>query len=423
MLVLYRIGTFIPTPGVDASELARFWQQQGGGVFDLMNMFTGGALRNFGLFSLGIMPYINASIILQLLTVVIPTLEKLAKEGEAGRRVITQYTRYLTVVLGVVQATGLAIFMANFPDAQVIPDPSWTFYVHAVLALTAGTTLLMWVGEQITERGLGNGISLLIFAGIVAEFPGTFGQIFSLVRLGTFPVGKVVLLLGLSVAIMAFTVIVTLGTRKVPIQYARRVQGRHVVGGAAQYLPLRVNAAGVIPVIFAQALMTLPQMGAGALGVNVDPTSWWAGFLGAFVDYTSGVYLTLFSTLIIFFSFFYTAVIINPQELAENLKKHGGFIPGIRPGQATAEYIEKTMTRITWAGSFFLAAICVVPILLARALDLPPALSASALIGGTGLMIIVGVALDTLRQVESHLLMRHYDGFLGPRGARLRGRR
>lgn len=422
MLALFRVGTFIPVPGVDASALAAFWSGQAGGVFDLMNMFTGGALRNFGLFSLGIMPYINASIILQLLTVVIPALEKIAKEGEAGRRIITQYTRYGTVVLGMVQASGLAIFMANFPEADVVPDPGPKFYIISVLSLTAGTTLLMWVGEQITERGLGNGISLLIFAGIVAEFPGAFWQTYSLIRLGTFPLFNIFALGAVAVGVMALTVIVTLGVRKVPIQYARRIQGRRVVGGVAQFLPLRVNAAGVIPVIFAQALMSIPSMLAGALGVNVDPTSRWAGILDLFA-YTSPLYLGIFSALIIFFSFFYTAIVINPVELAENLKKHGGFVPGIRPGASTAEFIEKVMTRITWAGSFFLAAVCVLPITVTQALQLPPSLAGTALVGGTGLMIIVGVSLDTLQQIEGHLLTRHYDGFLGPRGTRVRGRR
>jgi preprotein translocase subunit SecY len=416
MLAIYRVGSHIPAPGVSPEGLARFWGADGaGGIFGMLDMFSGGAFANFSLFALGIMPYINASIILQLLTVVFPdTLGKLAKEGEAGRQQMTKYTRYLTVALAAIQGSGLTWYMMQEGEQYgVIPNPGVRFFLVTVLSLATGTAFIMWVGEQITERGIGNGISILISAGIIAGAPSALSHTWRLLQDGDITVPGVGILTAVMVAATAGTVVMTLGQRKVPIQYARQIRGRKVYGGASQFLPLRVNAAGVIPVIFAQALLSLPTMLGGVMGAANDPDSWVGQAFGFFSP--GGVpYESLFVLGILFFTFFYTAIIINPDELAENLKKAGGSVPGIRPGKNTAEHIEWIIMRITMAGAIFLALICLLPQILITRFGVP------FYFGGTALLIVVGVQLDTIKQLESHLLMRHYDGFL--QKGRVRGR-
>jgi preprotein translocase subunit SecY len=416
MLAIYRVGSHIPAPGVSPEGLARFWGADGaGGIFGMLDMFSGGAFANFSLFALGIMPYINASIILQLLTVVFPdTLGKLAKEGEAGRQQMTKYTRYLTVALAAIQGSGLTWYMMQEGEQfGVIPNPGVRFFLVTVLSLATGTAFIMWVGEQITERGIGNGISILISAGIVAGAPSALSHTWRLLKDGDITVPGVGVLVAVMVAATAGTVVMTLGQRKVPIQYARQIRGRKVYGGASQFLPLRVNAAGVIPVIFAQALLSLPTMLGGVMGAANDPDSW-VGKAFEFFGPGGIPYESLFVLGILFFTFFYTAIIINPDELADNLKKAGGSVPGIRPGKNTAEHIEWIIMRITMAGAIFLALICLLPQILITRFGVP------FYFGGTALLIVVGVQLDTIKQLESHLLMRHYDGFL--QKGRVRGR-
>lgn len=412
MLLIFRLGSHIPVPGVDAAGLRAFWGQSGGGIFGMIDMFSGGAFSNFSLFSLGIMPYINASIILQLLTIIYEPLGKLAKEGEAGRQKITAYTRWLTVLLAALQGGGLAYYMAQ--DSNVIPDPSVRFYLVTVLSLATGTAFLMWTGEQITEKGIGNGISILISAGIIAAAPAGITSTWQLLVDQDLSVPALVFLGSVMVVATAATVVMTLGTRKVPIQYARQIRGRRVYGGTSQFLPLRVNAAGVIPVIFAQAILSLPTMVAGMIEATNDPDSV-IGMIFSYFAPASFLYNSVFVIGILFFTFFYTAVIINPEELADNLKKHGGSIPGIRPGPPTARHVEWIIMRITMAGAIFLALICLLPQLLITRFNVP------FYFGGTALLIVVGVQLDTIKQLESHLLNQHYDGFL-KKGV-IRGRR
>ncbi|MEK8022310.1 MAG: preprotein translocase subunit SecY [Candidatus Hydrogenedentota bacterium] len=417
MLAIYRVGSHIPVPGVDPAGLARFWGAAGAtGVFGMLDMFSGGAFAKFSLFALGIMPYINASIILQLLTVVFPdSLGKLAKEGEAGRQQITKYTRYLTVALAALQGSGLTWYMMQQSEGYgVIPNPGTRFFLVTVLSLSAGTAFIMWVGEQITEQGIGNGISILISAGIIAGAPNGLAQTWRLISEGDITVPFVGVLIALMVAATAATVIMTLGQRKIPIQYARQIRGRKVYGGTSQFLPLRVNAAGVIPVIFAQALLSLPTMLGGFIGAANDPGSI-AGRIFGWLMPGAFMYETLFVLGIVFFTFFYTAIVINPEELAENLKKHGGSIPGIRPGKPTSQHIEWIIMRITMAGALFLALICLLPQILITRFGVP------FYFGGTALLIVVGVQLDTIKQMESFLLTRHYDGFL--KKGQIKGRR
>ncbi|MBL4888944.1 MAG: preprotein translocase subunit SecY [Candidatus Lindowbacteria bacterium] len=403
MLVIYRVGSHIPVPGVSPEGLAAFWGQNAGGIFGMIDMFSGGAFSNFSLFSLGIMPYINASIILQLLTVIYEPLGKLAKEGEAGRQKITQYTRWLTVALAAMQGAGLAYYMAQ--DSSVIPNDGIRFYTVTVLSLATGTAFLMWVGEQITENGIGNGISIIISAGIIAGAPSGLVHLTRLVQDGDLTIPGIVILGVIMIAATSATVVMTLGMRKVPIQYARQIRGRKVYGGTSQFLPLRVNAAGVIPVIFAQALLSIPTMLGGMIGAANDPTSW-MGVIFAWFSPSGFLYSALFTLGIVFFTFFYTAIIINPEELADNLRKHGGSIPGIRPGRPTSMHVEWIIMRITMAGAMFLAVICLLPQVLITRFNVP------FYFGGTALLIVVGVQLDTVKQLESHLLNRHYDGFM-----------
>jgi preprotein translocase subunit SecY len=407
LLIIYRIGSHITTPGVNVAALAEFFQRGGGGVLGLYDFFVGGNLRNATIFALGIMPYISASIILQLMQPVIPYLERLSKEGEEGRRKINQYTRYGTVGLSLVQSVGIAIFLEQL---GVVASPGMAFRLLTMITMTAGTVFVMWLGEQITERGIGNGISLIIFIGIVARYPSelvnTVRAVFVAHTLNPF-VGM--FLLAVMIGVVMLTVMITQGQRRIPVQYARRIIGRKMLSGRTTHLPLRINTAGVIPIIFAQSVIMLPSSYAA-----LRRDSEFAQELAYFLRPGGVVYIALYALIILFFAYFYTAVVFNPMDVAESMRKNGGFIPGIRPGKKTAEFIDKVLSRITFPGGIFLAFIAILPDVLIRRANVP------FYFGGTGLLIVVGVALDTLQQIESHLLMRHYDGFL--KRGRLRGR-
>jgi len=407
LLAAYRLGAHVPTPGVDGEALARFFDSVQGTLLGLVDLFSGGNLRRLTVFALGIMPYISASIILQLLTVVIPALERLAKEGEAGRKKITQYTRYGTVGLSAFQSLFIAVGLEGMNDPSgvtLVPFPGWGFRLLTMVTLTAGTALIMWLGEQISEKGIGNGISLIIFAGIVVRIPSALVATYTLLSTGEL---KPLVLIGIGVLMVLVTAAVVVmqeGQRKIPVQYAKRVVGRRVYGGQSTHIPLRINTAGVIPVIFASSIILFP-----ATLARFVPT-WW---MQAISDALSpgplprhSLYYVLYMGFIIFFTYFYTAIVFNPNDLADNMKKYGGFIPGVRPGKKTAEFIDRTLTRITLPGAIFLALISVLPDFLIRLFNVP------FYFGGTSLLIVVGVALDTVRQMESHLLMRHYEGFL-----------
>ncbi len=412
MLAVYRIGVQIPTPGINGEALAAFFQKNAGTLFGMFNMFSGGALKNFSILALGIMPYISASIIIQLLTVVIPQLEALSKEGEAGRRKITQYTRYGTVGLSIIQsffiASGLE-GMTGPSGAAIVMDPGWSFRLMTVLTLTTGTSFIMWLGEQMTERGVGNGISLIIYAGIIARMPAAIGNTIQLVKAGELAVIFIPVMLVLMFLVIAFIVFMETAQRRIPIQYAKRVVGRRVYGGQSSHLPLKINISGVIPPIFASSIMMFPAT-IGSF-IKVD----WVQRVSAALSPGTVYYYILYVAMIVFFCFFYTAVTFKPDDVAENLKKNGGFIPGIRPGRKTAEFIDKVLTRITVVGAIYLSAVCVMPTLLINKFNVP------FYFGGTALLIVVGVAIDTISQIESHLVMRNYDGFM--KAGRLRGRR
>ena len=403
LLVAYRVGAHVPTPGIDGHALAQFFDQVQGTLLGMVDLFSGGNLRRLSIFALGIMPYISASIILQLLTVVIPTLERLAKEGEAGRKKITQYTRYGTIVLSGIQALGIAYGLESMRSPNglaIVPRPGWGFRLLTVLTLTAGTALVMWLGEQISERGIGNGISLIIFAGIVVRLPSAVVASYTLITTGELPILLFLFILLMMVGVTAAVVLMQEGERKIPVQYAKRVVGRRVYGGQSTHIPLRINTAGVIPVIFAASLILFP-----ATLTRFVPHPW----MQAVADALSPgrfTYTMFYCALIIFFTYFYTAIVFNPIDLADNMKKYGGFIPGVRPGKKTSEYIDRTLTRITLPGAIFLAMISVLPDFMIRWFNVP------FYFGGTSLLIVVGVALDTVRQMESHLLTRHYEGFL-----------
>lgn len=412
MLFVYRMGVQIPTPGINGEALAAFFQQNAGNLFGMFNMFSGGALENFSIFALGIMPYISASIIIQLLTVVIPQLEALSKEGEAGRRKITQYTRYSTVGLSIIQgffiASGLE-GMAGPGGAAIVMDPGLQFKLMTVLTLTSGTAFIMWLGEQITERGIGNGISLIIFAGIVARTPAAIGNSIQLIKAGEIAVIFVPIMLALMFLIVAFIIFVETAQRRIPIQYAKRVVGRKVYGGQSSHLPLKLNISGVIPPIFASSIMMFPAT-IGSF-IKID----WVQRVSAALSPGTIYYYMLYVAMIVFFCFFYTAVTFKPDDVAENLKKNGGFIPGIRPGKKTSEFIDYVLTRLTVVGAIYLSAVCVMPTLLINKFNVP------FYFGGTALLIVVGVAIDTISQIESHLVMRNYDGFM--KAGRIKGRR
>jgi len=410
LLIVYRIGAHVPTPGIDAQALARFFEQQAGTLLGFFDLFSGGALRRLSVFALGIMPYISASIILQLLAVVIPALEKLQKEGEQGRRRITQYTRYGTVGLAAIQGLGIAVGLESMQigGALVVPTPGWGFRLMTTLTLTGGTIFLMWLGEQISERGIGNGISLLIFAGIIVRMPEAIFASWTLITQGEMNPLVFLALLAVMVAVVAAVIVMTLGQRRIPVQYAKRVVGRRVYGGQSTHIPLRVNTAGVIPVIFASSIIAFPATIAQFIKHPV------AQAVQSFLAFGGVPYTLIYGGGIIFFTYFYTAIIFNPTDVADNMKKYGGYIPGIRPGSKTAEFIERVLDRITLVGALYLAAISILPEILITQMNVP------FYFGGTSLLIVVGVALDTVQQVESHLLMRHYEGFL--KKSRVRGR-
>jgi preprotein translocase subunit SecY len=407
MLLVYRIGVHIPTPGINAVALKEFFSKYQQTLFGVIDMFTGGALENFSVFSLGIMPYISASIILQLLTVVVPHLERLSKEGEAGRKKITQYTRYGTVVLSLIQGMGISIGLAHTENLVYINK--FSFIVLSMITLTAGTAFIMWLGEQITEHGIGNGISLIIFAGIVARMPSALGGTVQLVQTGDMGFLVLLLLLLIMIVVIAIIVFVERGQRRIPVQYAKRVVGRRIYGGQSTHLPLKVNTAGVIPPIFASSLIIFPATIAQFTQIGILTS------LTGYLRPGTGVYEILYIILIVFFCYFYTAVTFNPVDVAENMKKYGGYIPGIRPGKKTAQYIDKVLTRITLGGAIYVSAICVLPSILISRFNAP------FYFGGTSLLIVVGVALDTLTQIETHMIQRHYEGFI--RTGRIKGRR
>jgi preprotein translocase subunit SecY len=412
LIAVYRVGAHIPTPGIDSQALAAFFQQTQGTLLGFFDMFSGGALSRLTIFALGIMPYISASIILELLTVVVPYLEKLKKEGEQGRKKITQYARYGTIVLSAVQGLGISLGLESMQSptgALVVPDPGWSFRLMTMLTLTAGTAFIMWLGEQITERGIGNGISLIIFAGIVAQLPSAVINTFRLMETGELNLLLMIFIVGLMLAVVAAIVFMEAGHRKIPIQYAKRVVGRRMYGGQSTHLPLKLNTAGVIPPIFASSIISFP------LTIATFTHHPWLEWVSNALAPATPLYTLANVVMIFFFCYFYTAIIFNPMDVADNMKKYGGFIPGLRPGKRTADYIDRTLTRLTFVGAIYLSFVVILPDYMIRYLNVP------FYFGGTGLLIVVGVAMDTMQQIESHLVMRHYESFL--KKGRLRGRR
>ncbi len=434
MLAVYRIGGHIPTPGINTAQLQEMFQQAAGTALGLMNMFSGGQLERLTIFALGIMPYITASIILQLMTVVIPTLEKLQKEGELGRRKITQWTRYLTIGLSIVQSAGIAIGLQS--SQNLVYEPGIGFVLMTIITLTTGTAFIMWLGEQITERGIGNGMSLIIFAGIVVGLPSALQNIYENVFVTEqWSLLQLVMILTVMMLILAFIVLVERGERRIPVQYARRVVGRRMMGGQSTHLPLKVNSGGVIPVIFASSILAFPQ----TLSLVVRDSPYLQRMLEP-IAYGEPLYELLYVLGIVFFCFFYVSIIFNPTEVADNMRKYGGFVPGIRSGKPTADHINEILTKITMVGGLYLALISVIPDLMiagARVHHLPlignwadatfprwilDGLNVNFYFGGTSLLIVIGVAMDTINQIEAQLIMRHYEGFT-PRAGRIRGRR
>jgi preprotein translocase subunit SecY len=440
LIAVYRIGAYIPTPGINTELLAEIFRQNAGSVLGLVDLFSGGNFGRMTIFALGITPYITSSIILQLMTVVIPYLERLQKEGELGRRKITQYTRYLTVVLAAFQSLTIARILVsqNLDGKALVYDPSWSFYLMTMVTLTTGTAFIMWLGEQISERGIGNGMSLIIFAGIVAGLPRAVQDLGLKVAnndWGNFTVVAVALLLIVMISVIAFIVLVEGGQRRIPVQYAKRVVGRRMMGGQMTYLPLKVNAGGVIPPIFASSLLSFPQ----TIAMFFQQKYKFMDQVSSALAWGEPLYTLLYVALIIFFAFFYVGIVFNPTELADNMRKYGGFIPGIRPGRNTSEHINRVLTRLTFVGGCYLALVCLIPewmiagirlhhlpwvgawfdtVLHPRILN---GLGVNFYFGGTSLLIVVGVAMDTVQQLEAQLVMRHYDGFV--RKGRLRGRR
>ncbi len=436
LLAVYRLGGHIPTPGIDTNKLEDFFRQNQGTLFGYLDVFSGGSFRRLTIFALGIMPYITSSIILQLLTVVVPTLEKLQKEGELGRRKITQWTRYLTVILALIQSFGIAMALQGAQQGFVT-TPGFGFVMMTMLSLTTGTAFIMWLGEQITERGIGNGMSLIIFTGIVVGLPAAIVEMVTKVQTGDWNALQVIIILVMMVAVVGFIVLVERGERRIPVQYAKRVIGRRMMGGQSTHLPLKVNAGGVIPVIFASSLLAFPQTLANSQFVKDSPVL--SGMLGAMAGSTPLYYL-LYTMLIIFFCFFYVSIIFNPNEAADNMRKYGGFIPGIRPGKNTADYMNNILTKITVVGGLYLSILSLLPQIMISGIKLQrlpgignwidatfprwllDGLGVNFYFGGTSLLIVVGVAMDTVNQIEAQLIMRHYEGFT-PRAGRIRGRR
>ena len=436
LLAVYRIGGQIPNPGLNATALAEFWQSQKGSLFGFIDLFSGRNMSRMTIFALGIMPYISSSIILQLLTVVWPYLERLSKEGELGRKKITQYTRYGTILICVIQSFGIAAFLERLTTpagARVVPNPGVGFAMLTVLTLTTGTVFVMWLGEQISERGIGNGISLIIFAGIVVRFPAGLSSTVSGLRTGVMDPLKLIFLGVLMIAVVAFIVFVERGQRRIPVSYAKRVIGRKVYGGQSTHLPLRVNTGGVIPIIFAASVITIPATLAQLIKVPIIQT------VAAQFSMGMPLYNLFYVGAIVFFTYFYISIIFNPVDVADNLRKYGGFIPGIRPGKNTSDFIDDVLSRITLAGALYLALVAILPEFLITGLkvqslpwvgawldtNLPKfftqGLGIDFLFGGTSILIVVGVAMDTMQQIEAQLVMRHYDGFM--RRSRVRGRR
>ena len=406
MLAVYRVVCHVPTPGVDGAALSAFFDSQQGSLFGLFDMFSGGALSSFSVVALGIMPYISASIILELMSVVVPYLERLKKEGEQGRKKIIQYTRYGTVVLSMIQGFGIAVGIENMTSpggVMVVPAGGIGFRAITMITLCAGTCFLMWLGEQITEKGIGNGISLIIFAGIVAGFPVAVVNTFRLIGTGEVSVFFIVLIVAIMIAVIGAIVFIERGQRRIPVQYAKRMVGRKMYGGQSTHLPLKINTAGVIPPIFASSIIMFPATIANFMDVEKFP---WMKIVTDSLTPGSVVHALIYVGFIFFFCYFYTAVHFSPVDVADNMKRSGGFIPGIRPGKNTAEYIDKVLARLTFAGAIYISAICILPEIFIYKLHLP------FYFGGTSLLIVVGVAMDTTRQIESHLLSRHYDSFM-----------
>jgi preprotein translocase subunit SecY len=409
MLAVYRIGAHIPTPGINGEELSKFLMERGGALMGFFDMFSGGALSRATIFALGIMPYISASIILQLLTIVIPALGKLAKEGESGRKIIIRYTRYGTVLISIIQSMGIAVGIESMSNGAFVQNPGWAFRLMTMITMTSGTAFIMWLGEQITERGIGNGISLIIFAGIVARFPNAIISTVSLISAGEVHILLMLLVVIMMLVVIGIIVYMERGQRKIPVQYAKRVVGRKVYGGQSTHLPLRVNSAGVIPPIFASSILMFPATIAGFISIP------WVQSFSKQLAPGQIVYTILYISMIFFFCYFYTSIIYNPMDIAENLKKNGGFVPGVRPGQKTSDYIYHVLARITFGGAVYLAAVCILPDILQKSFHVP------FYFGGTSILIVVGVALDTMSQMESHLVTRSYEGFL--KKGRLKGRK
>ena len=437
LLALYRLGSHIPVPGVNPQAVEDIQSNFGNGnILGLLNTFSGGGLSRIAIFALGIMPYITASIILQLMTVVVPALEKLSKEGELGRRKITQWTRYLTVILALFQSISIAFALQNSQGGFVV-NPGMGFVLMTMLSLTTGTAFIMWLGEQISERGIGNGMSLIIFAGIVRGVPHAMSEIYTNLRTGNWNMLHVLIILLVMIAVVAFIVLVERGERRIPVQYAKRVIGRKMLGGQSTHLPLKVNAGGVIPVIFASSLLAIPQ---SFLNFDIVRNNTWLRDLLGTINHSEPLYFIMYTAGIIFFCFFYISIIFNPNEAADNMRKYGGFIPGIRPGRNTADYMNKILTRITLAGGLYLALLSLIPEIMISGIKLNhlplignfidntfprpvlDGLGVSFYFGGTSLLIVVGVAMDLVNQIEAQLIMRHYEGFT-PRAGRIRGRR
>jgi preprotein translocase subunit SecY len=412
-LVVYRIGTFIPIPGVDPARFAEAFQGQAGGILGLFNTFSGGAVERMAIFALNVMPYISASIIVQLMATSIPSLERLKKEGEVGRKQLNQYTRYLTLLLALVQSYGLAI---GLQSSNIATEPGWFFIATTVITLTGGTMFLMWLGEQITARGVGNGISLIIFAGIIAELPRVLMQTLELARVGDINPFAIFLIVGVMLTVIVFIVFIERSQRRLVIQYPKRQQGNRMFMGESSFLPLKINTAGVIPPIFASSLLLLPTTIAGFVGMSANPPEWLSTFQTYF-GYGQPGHIALYGVGIVFFCFFYTSIVFNPEETADNLRKYGGFLPGIRPGKKTAEYLDYVLTRLTVIGAAYITLVCLLPEIMISQLGVPA--SIGTLIGGTSIMIVVSVTIDTVAQIQSHLVAHQYEGLI--KRSKLRG--
>jgi preprotein translocase subunit SecY len=394
MFLVFRIGSHIPVPNIDIAKIQEFLEA--GTLFGFLDMFSGGALKSFSIFALSITPYITASIIMQLLTIVIPKWEQLAKEGEEGRKKLAQYTRYGAVILAFIQAVGMSMWMRN-----AVVDPSYLTYFVIAITLTAGTTFLMWLGEQITEKGIGNGISLIIFAGIVSQLPSGLGKIVGYVQVRAINILNILALAAIALLVVAAVIYIQEGERRITVQYAKRVVGRKIYGGQSTHIPLKVNQAGVIPIIFASSVLMFP--GTVAQFINHP----WARAVAGWLQFGTTLHTILYVLLTIFFTYFYTAITFNPMDVADNMKKYGGFIPGLRPGKRTAEYIDRILSRLTLAGALFIAGIAIMPVFIGQLTGIQ-----GIYFGGTGVLIVVGVALETMKQIEAHMLMRHYEGFM-----------